>query len=107
MKQTTVAGWSGRVAGKALIALLAGVCLNPTLARAAEDSPMIAKQGVFYVGGKYVESNGDMPMVGQAFVEYQIPQSQTHPYPIVLVHGGSQTGTGWIHTPDGPEGRAS
>jgi pimeloyl-ACP methyl ester carboxylesterase len=44
--------------------------------------------------------------VGQAFVEYQIPQRQTHPFPIVLIHGGSQTGTGWINTPDGREGWA-
>jgi pimeloyl-ACP methyl ester carboxylesterase len=106
MKQTTVAGWSARMAGKTLIALAAGFCFNPTLGRAADDALTIAKQGIFYVGGKYVESNGDMPMVGQAFVEYQIPQRQTHPYPIVLVHGGSQTGTGWISTPDGREGWA-
>jgi pimeloyl-ACP methyl ester carboxylesterase len=90
----------------ALLALVAAFCLHPATGRAADEPLMIAKQGVFYVGGKYVESNGDMPMVGQAFVEYQIPQHQTHPYPIVLVHGGSQTGTGWISTPDGREGWA-
>ena len=100
------AGWRARVAGASLIALVAGFCLDPTVGRAADEPLMIAKQGVFYVGGKYVESNGDVPMVGQAFVEYQIPQHQTHPYPIVLVHGGSQTGIGWISTPDGREGWA-
>jgi pimeloyl-ACP methyl ester carboxylesterase len=46
-------------------------------------------------------------MVGQAYVQYQIPQRQTHPYPIVMVHGGSQTGSGWISTPDGREGWAT
>jgi pimeloyl-ACP methyl ester carboxylesterase len=101
-----VASCSGSVVGKLLGAVLIGLCLDFTVARAADDALAIARQGVFYVGGKYVESNGDQPMVGQAFVEYQIPQRQTHPYPIVMIHGGSQTGTGWNSTPDGREGWA-
>ena len=75
-------------------------------ADAADEPLVIAKQGNFYVGGKYVESNGDVPMVGQVFVEFQIPQRQTHPFPIVMIHGGGQTGSGWISTPDGREGWA-
>jgi pimeloyl-ACP methyl ester carboxylesterase len=102
--RTIVAG-RGALAGRFLLALLVG-CSGLTATRAADDVLTIAKQGNFYVGGRYVESNGDMPMVGQAFVEYQIPQRQTHPYPIVLIHGGSQTGTGWISTPDGRDGWA-
>lgn len=89
-----------------LVAMTIGLCLHPAGARSADAPLAIAKQGNFYVGGKYVESHGDMPMVGQAFVEFLLPQTQTHPYPIVLVHGGSQTGTGWISTPDGREGWA-
>ncbi len=104
--RNAVAGWSGPAANKLLTALLAGFCLYSTGVRAADEALAIARQGDFYIGGKYVENNGDMPMVGQAFVEYQIPQRQTHPYPIVLIHGGSQTGTGWISTPDGREGWA-
>jgi pimeloyl-ACP methyl ester carboxylesterase len=73
---------------------------------AADGALTLARQGNFYIGGKYVPSKGDMPMVGQAFVQYQIPQPQTHPYPIVMVHGGSQTGSGWISTPDGRDGWA-
>jgi len=46
-------------------------------------------------------------MVGQAYVQFQIPQNRRHPYPIVMVHGGSQTGSGWISTPDGREGWAT
>jgi pimeloyl-ACP methyl ester carboxylesterase len=92
--------------GRLLGALLAALCLDSTVTRAADEALTIARQGNFYIGGKYVESNGDMPMVGQAFVEYQIPQRQTHPFPIVMIHGGSQTGTGWISTPDGREGWA-
>ena len=74
--------------------------------RQAGEPLSIARQGNFYIGGQYVDDHGDMPMIGQAFVEFQIPQHQTHSYPIVLVHGGSQTGTGWISTPDGREGWA-
>jgi pimeloyl-ACP methyl ester carboxylesterase len=77
-----------------------------TIARAADEPLAIARQGNFYVGGKYVEKNGDMPMVGQAYVQFQVPARQTHPYPIVMVHGGSQTGSGWISTPDGRDGWA-
>src|SRR6516162_328176 len=83
-----------------------GDCLCSAGARAAGEPLSIARQGNFYIGGQYVDDHGDMPMIGQAFVEFQIPQRQTHPYPIVLVHGGSQTGTGWISTPDGREGWA-
>ncbi len=89
--------------GSVLLALFAAA----TLSGAADEPLMIAKQGNFYIGGKYVESKGDHPMVGQAYVQYQIPQRQTHPYPIVMVHGGSQTGSGWISTPDGREGWAT
>ena len=91
-RQTTAVGWSALVAGKLLVVLLFCSCLHSTISRAADEPLMIARQGNFYVGGKYVESKGDMPMVGQAFVEFQIPYRQTQPYPIVMVHGGSQTG---------------
>ena len=89
-----------------IVALVAMSCLACTAAGAADEPLMIAKQGNFYIGGKYVESKGDMPMVGQAFIEYQIPQRQIHPYPIVMIHGGGQTGSGWISTPDGRDGWA-
>ncbi len=89
-----------------IAAFVAISCFASMAAGAADEPLMIAKQGNFYVGGKYVESSGDTPMVGQTFVEYQIPQRQSHPYPIVMVHGGGQTGSGWISTPDGREGWA-
>lgn len=104
--RATVAGRRGFMIGKFMVAILLAICLTSTSTRAADEPLMIAKQGNFYIGGKYVESNGDNPMVGQAFVEYLIPQRQTHPFPIVMIHGGSQTGTGWLSTPDGREGWA-
>ena len=73
-------------------ALLAVLLANPS--HAADEPVTLARQGNFYIGGKYVEVNGDRPMVGQAYVQFQIPQKQTRPFPIVMVHGGSQTGSG-------------
>jgi pimeloyl-ACP methyl ester carboxylesterase len=35
-----------------------------------------------------------------------IPARRNHPFPIVMVHGGSQTGTNFTGTPDGREGWA-
>ena len=68
----------------------------------------IAKQGMFFVGGQYYTSTSDglKYMANQAYVEYQIPEVVTHPYPIVMIHGGSQTGTNFIATPDGQPGWA-
>ena len=40
------------------------------------------------------------------YVWYQIPKQSKRPYPIVLVHGGGQTGTNFLRTPDGRPGWA-
>ena len=45
-------------------------------------------------------------MVGQMYAEYFIPRTLKSPFPIVMVHGGSQTGTNFTGTPDGREGWA-
>ena len=75
-------------------------------AEAAEPPLVIAKTGYLFVGGKIDTSLPGSPMVGQMYVEYQIPQKLRHPYPIVMIHGGSQTGTNFTGTPDGREGWA-
>jgi pimeloyl-ACP methyl ester carboxylesterase len=76
-------------------------------ARAAGDAPLvIARQGYFFVGGRIDRSIEGSPMVGQMYVEYQIPEKVEHPYPVVMIHGGSQTGTNFTGTPDGREGWA-
>jgi pimeloyl-ACP methyl ester carboxylesterase len=87
-------------------ALLAG---SPAAAAtAAEDPPpmVLAKTGYFFVGGKIDPSVPGSPVTGQMYVEYFIPKTQTHPYPIVMIHGGSQTGTNFTGTPDDREGWA-
>jgi pimeloyl-ACP methyl ester carboxylesterase len=76
-------------------------------ARAAGESPLvIARQGYFFAGGKLDRSVEGSPMVGQMYVEFQIPEKLEHPYPVVMIHGGSQTGTNFTGTPDGREGWA-
>ncbi|TMH38111.1 MAG: alpha/beta fold hydrolase [Betaproteobacteria bacterium] len=76
-------------------------------ARAADDPPLaIARDGFFYVGGKSVTLNGRPYMSGQMYVEFRIPAKQAHPFPIVMVHGGTMSGTNFTGTPDGREGWA-
>src|SRR6516164_6632413 len=76
-------------------------------AQAAADGPLvIAKQGYFFAGGRIDRSVEGAPMAGQMYVEYQIPQTLEQPYPIVMIHGGGQTGTNFTGTPDGREGWA-
>ncbi len=76
-------------------------------AQAKRPEPLaIARQGYVFAGGKYSTVNGRQVMSGQLYAEFQIPSKQTHPWPIVMVHGGSQSGTNFTGTPDGREGWA-
>src|ERR1700755_3702321 len=81
---------------------------SPAMAAAAEEPPpmVLAKTGYLFVGGKIDSSVPGSPMTGQMYVEYFIPKTLTHPFPIVMIHGGSQTGTNFTGTPDGREGWA-
>jgi hypothetical protein len=76
----------------AAAALIAGGILSFLASRPAhaadEDPPLnLARDGFFSVGGKTTTINGKSYVVGQMYVEMRIPQKQTHPYPIVMVHG--------------------
>src|SRR5215471_2856174 len=73
----------------------------------SERAPLaIAAEGSFYVGGHYDPDHPAHHIVGQVYVDYRIPQDRRHPFPIVLVHGGNQSGSGWFSTPDGRPGWA-
>ena len=69
-------------------------------------SRRIADQGYFFAGGRYVAHEGATVRVGQMFVQYQVPAERTQPFPIVMFHGGGQTGTNYLGTPDGRKGWA-
>ena len=77
------------------------------MAQSQNPAPLsIARQGYLFAGGKYSASGGGQTMAGQLYAEYQIPSKQTQPWPIVMIHGGAQTGTNFTGTPDGREGWA-
>lgn len=93
-----------------LVVLLAAppVQAAATPARAAKPAGtlVIARQGYFFVGGQYTTTKDGQIMVGQMFVQYQIPQRSKHRYPIVMWHGSGQTGANFLGTPDGRPGWA-
>ncbi len=77
------------------------------LAKAADDGPlMLARDGYFYVGGQPTVVNGRTFVSHQMYVEVRVLARQTHRYPIVMVHGGTMSGTNYTGTPDGREGWA-
>lgn len=58
---------------------------------AANETP--ATRNYFYAGGNYVETLAGHIFSGQIYVEKLSPAYIEHPYPIVFIHGGFQTGT--------------
>ena len=72
----------------------------------AERPLEIADQGCFFAGGRYAESGDGRAMLGQMYVQYQVPRNQRHPHPLVMIHGGGQTGVNFLTTPDGRRGWA-
>jgi pimeloyl-ACP methyl ester carboxylesterase len=76
------------------------------IAHAADPPLELARDGFMYVGGKTMMVNDREYFYGQMYVEIKIPTKQTHPHPIIMVHGGSMSGTNYTGTPDGREGWA-
>jgi pimeloyl-ACP methyl ester carboxylesterase len=70
------------------------------------SSEAVANHSYFFVDGSYVGDPAHPLMHGQMFVEKLTPARPRRPYPIVLIHGGGQTATNWMGTPDGREGWA-
>jgi pimeloyl-ACP methyl ester carboxylesterase len=86
-------------------AMVIGGCANT--ASTSERAVSLAEQGYFFAGGQYVKNKaGQQIRVGQMFVQFQIPANRTQPYPVVMWHGGGQTGTNFLGTPDGRKGWA-
>jgi len=88
-------------------AVVAAALAAGGVAQAADDGPlMLARDGFFYVGGQPTTVDGRTYVSHQMYVEVRIPARQTHRYPIVMVHGGTMSGTNFTGTPDGREGWA-
>lgn len=65
----------------------------------------LADQGHFWIGVTYEQRDGQSLVDGsQLYVEYQIPEVQTQPHPVVLIHGGGGQALDWMTTPDGRPG---
>lgn len=96
-----------RVCSVGLILVMVAAMAVHMRAQGAAPGPLaIARQGYLFAGGKYSTVNGRRVMAGHLYAEFQIPSRQTHQWPIVIVHGGGQTGTNFTGTPDGREGWA-
>ena len=67
---------------------------------------VLATTGWVYAGGKVETIEGKQYTVGQIYAEYMIPAEQRCPYPVIMVHGGTMSGTNYTGTPDGREGWA-
>lgn len=64
----------------------------------------LAEHSWFFVGAEYVEVDGRTLTQGGMYVEMFVPQEQNMSTPVVMIHGGAQTGTNFIATPDGRRG---
>src|SRR5579884_1472803 len=107
MRQPLVSSLNTVLRAASALLIGAGAALLSIAAVRAQSEPLvIAKQGYFFVGGHIDTSREGSPTVGHMYVEFQVPQKVAHPYPVVMIHGGSQTGTNFTGTPDGREGWA-
>src|SRR5689334_18029865 len=100
----------GRIDDVARFRLAAALALISAMisgAAAADEGPLVlARDGHFYVNGKATSVNGREYISGQMYVEVRVPANRTKPYPIIMVHGGTMSGTNFTGTPDGREGWA-
>ena len=64
----------------------------------------LAEHSCFFVGVRYVHADGRTRKEGGMYVEKYVPHQQTRATPIVMFHGGGQSGTNFITTPDGRRG---
>jgi len=100
------AAWP-RLARAGIGAALAAALLAAPVSRVAAENPlMLAHEGFFYVNGVPTTVNDHEYISGQMYVETRVPARKTKPYPIIMVHGGTMSGTNFTGTPDGREGWA-
>lgn len=61
--------------------------------------------GYFYIGGQDMEDDKTRHYThGQMYMEVFVPKNIIRPYPLVLFHGGGQTGASWTMTAEGRPG---
>jgi hypothetical protein len=79
----------------------ASICVPTPPSTSSTDPLVIAEQGHFWVGVRRQITAQGTVSTGQMFVQYQLPAVRSHPYPIVMVHGGGGQGLDFLATPDG------
>ncbi len=97
----------------AVVLTFVALAASPVSSRAQEAAHptdqgqiTLAEHGYLFVGGRYTAAeNGDV-MEGSMYVEHFKPAEVTRPFPVVMIHGGGQTGTNFTGTPDGRRGWA-
>jgi pimeloyl-ACP methyl ester carboxylesterase len=72
----------------------------------SETAMKLADQGFFWVGTEHKKMPYGTIISGQMYVQYLIPAQMRHPYPVVLVHGGSGQMLHYMGTGDGAAGWA-
>lgn len=98
-------------------ALTAAMMMSPhSNAKDVNGALVLQSQGSFFIGGKIVTTNAangearspfgqdGTISVDQMYVQYQIPVSSKRHVPVVLIHGGTVSGTNYETTPDGRMG---
>jgi pimeloyl-ACP methyl ester carboxylesterase len=72
----------------------------------AREQKSLKAKGFFFVGGKYFENDQGIRQYkyGQMYVEVFVPKEITQPYPLILYHGGGQSGLCWMETADKEKG---
>lgn len=66
--------------------------------------PALARHDWFYVGGRHVDDDAGGYVADQMYVERFTPADRRHEPPVVMIHGGMQTGTNFLMTADGRPG---
>jgi pimeloyl-ACP methyl ester carboxylesterase len=71
-----------------------------------ETAVKLADQGFFWVGTEHKKMPYGTILTGQMYVQYLVPAQIRHPYPVVLVHGGSGQMLHYMGVGDGKAGWA-
>jgi len=79
--------------------------MSPSSTHPTDIDPIsLSEHCWFYVGGKYVERENGTFLANAMYVEHFAPDAVRQPWPVVMFHGGGQTGTNFTATPDGRRG---
>ncbi len=91
----------------AALALATAVQATPAGAHPTDEGPIVlGGYRYFFVNGSYVEHERNQVMQGSMYVEHLTPAKVERKAPVVMIHGGGQTGTNFMGTPDGRRGWA-